>query len=68
MIPTPEEHFGINAGKVYWALNEEQPLTVNQLSRETKLRKDEIDGALGWLAREGKVIITSDKPLKFTRL
>jgi hypothetical protein len=66
--PTPEEHFGMSAGKVYWALNEEKAQSINQIVRETKLRKDDVLGALGWLAREGKIEIAEDRPMRFKRL
>ncbi len=67
-VLTPEEHFGVSAGEVYWDLNEEEPRSVTQIIRGTKLKRDVVIGALGWLAREGKIVITDEKPMKFKRL
>ncbi|MEM7825269.1 MAG: winged helix-turn-helix domain-containing protein [Candidatus Aenigmatarchaeota archaeon] len=57
----PEEVFGVNAGKVWHALNSKGPLTASMISKETKLKINEVYGALGWLGREGKIEIINDK-------
>lgn len=46
------------AGLVWEALNASGMLTVKGLKKATKLKEKEIYAALGWLGREGKVIIT----------
>lgn len=47
--------FGINAGKVWEALDSRGSLTRNQLIKHTNLKKDEFQGAVGWLAKENKI-------------
>ena len=47
--------FGINAGKVWRALDSRGSLTRNQLIKHTNLKKDEFQGAVGWLAKENKI-------------
>jgi len=54
------ETIGTAAGAVWQALNAADTLGLKQIKKETKLKKDEIYAALGWLAREGKVNITAD--------
>jgi len=69
---TPEENisiettFGTNAGKVWQALNKIGTATPLMIRNETKLSPEEVFGALGWLAREGKLIQLKDgKLIKF---
>ncbi|MGC8812034.1 MAG: winged helix-turn-helix domain-containing protein [Candidatus Aenigmatarchaeota archaeon] len=57
----PEEVFGVNAGKVWGVLKAKGPLTANAIAKEAKLKINEVYGALGWLGREGKIEIISDK-------
>ena len=54
MIGVTEE-FGLNAGRVWMALDSCGPLTETQLVEETGLREHEIYAAVGWLARENKI-------------
>ncbi|MCM1036474.1 MAG: winged helix-turn-helix domain-containing protein [Bacteroides sp.] len=54
------ETIGTAAGAVWQALSTADALGLKQIKKETKLKKDEILAALGWLAREGKVSITPD--------
>jgi len=62
----PETSFGQNAGKVWTALNKLGTATPLMLRNETKLSTEEVYGALGWLAREGKLSQMRDgKLLKF---
>lgn len=51
------ESIGTWAGEVYKALesSEGQVLGMKQLKKATKLKKDELMAALGWLGREGKL-------------
>ena len=52
------EAIGTWAGLVWNALNGKDVVAgLKQLKKETKLKKEEIFAAIGWLAREGKVEI-----------
>ncbi|MEA3343463.1 MAG: winged helix-turn-helix domain-containing protein [archaeon] len=50
-----EKMFGMSAGKVWKALNKDGGKSVALLSKETKLKANEVYAALGWLGREGKI-------------
>ena len=54
------ESIGTWAGEVYKALenSDTRMLGMKQVKKATKLKKDEIMAALGWLGREGKIVIT----------
>ncbi len=52
-----EECFGNFAGKVWAALKETGAMNVLELSRKAKIKTTDVIGALGWLAREGKISI-----------
>ncbi|MDE5887603.1 MAG: winged helix-turn-helix domain-containing protein [Muribaculaceae bacterium] len=56
------ESIGTWAGEVYKALEstDTHNLGMKQLKKATKLKKDEIMSALGWLGREGKIVITEN--------
>ncbi len=47
--------FGVNAGKVWKALDSHGSLTKNQLIEHTNLKVDEFYAAVGWLAKENKI-------------
>lgn len=47
--------FGINAGKVWKALNSWGSRTESQLIENTRLSAKEVHAAIGWLARENKI-------------
>jgi len=49
------DEFGLNAGRVWRALNSCGPLNEIQLIEETCLRENEVFAAVGWLARENKI-------------
>ena len=51
------ESIGTWAGEVYKALEnaEANCLGMKQLKKVTKLKKDELMAAIGWLGREGKL-------------
>lgn len=51
---------GANAGQLWEALSTAEALGIKQIKKITKLKKEEIFAALGWLAREGKVNIATD--------
>ena len=58
------EIIGTNAGTVWVALNDAQALGVKQLKKITKLKDKELYAALGWLAREGKILIAEGEDEK----
>ena len=51
------EKIGIDAGKVWSLLDEKGRLTETALKNAVKLTYKDLYAALGWLAREEKVII-----------
>jgi DNA-binding GntR family transcriptional regulator len=54
---TVEEIFGIKAGIVWNALNQNGPSSITDLVKATSVSREEIYGALGWLARENKITV-----------
>lgn len=56
------DSIGTWAGEVYKALesSETRMLGFKLLKKATKLKKDEIMAALGWLGREGKIMIADN--------
>ena len=55
---------GTNAGSVWNALNEADALGLKQIKKITKLKDKELSAALGWLAREGKILIAEGEDEK----
>lgn len=51
---------GANAGAVWQVLNEADAMGVKQIKKVTKLKDKEVFAAIGWLAREGKLMIDVD--------
>lgn len=56
------ESIGTWAGEVYKALEsaDTKILGLKSLKKATKLKKDELMAALGWLGREGKITLTTN--------
>lgn len=56
------ENIGTWAGEVYKALDKSDTrmLGLKTVKKVTKLRKDQLMAAFGWLAREGKIVLTMD--------
>lgn len=52
---------GYNAGLVWNALNEDDALGLKQIKKVTKLKDKELYAALGWLARENKILIAENE-------
>jgi hypothetical protein len=50
---------GTNAGTVYRFLFDHEAATATTLKKETGLTARQVDQALGWLAREAKVVATT---------
>lgn len=53
------ESIGTWAGEVYKALEnaDDRALGLKALKKATKLKKDELMAAFGWLGREGKIAL-----------
>ncbi len=60
-----EEIFGTDAGKVWNSLSDGTSLTVAQISKKTKVPPSRVYAALGWLAREGKLVLEGTTLQKF---
>ncbi|MRS04872.1 hypothetical protein EG832_16900 [bacterium] len=54
---TVESLFGINAGIVWKALNQNGSSNIRNLVKSTSLSREEVFGALGWLGRENKLVM-----------
>ena len=54
------EQIGVNAGKVWSILDETGYQNVKDLKDATKLIYNDLYAALGWLAREGKIVIETE--------
>lgn len=50
------EFFGTKAGKIWEALRD-GPKTMTQLQKVTGMTQKEVCMGLGWLAREGKIVV-----------
>ena len=50
-----KELMGMNAGKVWAKKKKKGKRTLKQIRKDCKLTERDTYGALGWLAREGKV-------------
>lgn len=57
MVSTKDvvEEFGNSAGKVWMELNSHGPLNEKDLLKNTRLSKNNVYAAIGWLARENKI-------------
>jgi hypothetical protein len=56
-----QEEIGITAGVIWQALSTKGELSLAKLNREVKGDAPIFDWAIGWLAREDKVVITRKK-------
>jgi hypothetical protein len=54
---TVESIFGTKAGIVWKALNQNGSSNIGDLVRITSMSREEVNGALGWLGREGKILV-----------
>ena len=61
------EKIGINAGLVWVAL-ENGELNVKAVKKATKLTEKDLNLALGWLAREGKISFKEEEGELFVAL
>ncbi len=62
------EKIGINAGKVWAILDETGRQNVKEVKKAVKLTDKELYAALGWLGREGKVVMEEDEKEIFISL
>ncbi len=56
-----EQEIGITAGAIWHALNTKGELSLADLKRQVKGKTPVFDWAIGWLAREDKIDIRSEK-------
>ena len=56
-----QEEIGITAGAIWQALNTLGDLSLARLKKEVKGKTPVFDWAIGWLAREDKIVITREK-------
>lgn len=56
-----QEEIGTTAGAIWQALNAKDELTLEHLKREVMGKVPVFDWAIGWLAREDKLVITPEK-------
>lgn len=56
------ESIGTWAGEAYKALenSDTHMLGLKELKKATKLKKDQLMAAIGWLGREGKLVLTEN--------
>ncbi|MDE7376549.1 MAG: winged helix-turn-helix domain-containing protein [Muribaculaceae bacterium] len=50
----------MNAGALWNVLNDAESMGIKQIKKVTKLKDKEVYAAIGWLAREGKLMIDVD--------
>jgi hypothetical protein len=51
-----DANIGTNAGKIWASLSEVPKQTISSLEKTTKLKKEDILLALGWLFKEEKIV------------
>ena len=56
-----QDEIGTEAAVIWQALNSKRKLSLAQLKREVKGKSPLFDWAIGWLAREDKVVISREK-------
>lgn len=57
-----QEVIGLFAGKVWTVLSSEKDsLEINSLKKLTSLSDSDLWAAIGWLARENKIVLSSEK-------
>ena len=56
-----QEEIASTAGIIWHALNDRGELSLTKLKKEVNGKTPVFDWAVGWLAREDKIVITSEK-------
>jgi hypothetical protein len=65
----PEAIFGFDAGKVWGVLNAtKKALSITEIMKLGKLKRDDVLAGLGWLGREGKIEVLKQKDGMLFRL
>ncbi len=62
------DQIGDTAGLIWHQLNENGPLTFTQLAKDVEAPRDVILQAIGWLAREDKVVLEDSRGKKIVAL
>lgn len=62
------EEIGLAAGKIWKYLEKTGEASPSKLASDTGLNTKDVQRAIGWLAREGKLIIESDGRTEVFRL
>ncbi len=55
------EEIGTTAGVIWHALDDKSDVSLATLKKEAKGKSPVFDWAIGWLAREDKILITPEK-------
>lgn len=55
-----KEQIGVNAGIVWQVLYRNDPMTSEELAKECKLNLPDTAAAIGWLAREDKILFQQE--------
>jgi hypothetical protein len=55
------EEIGTMAGAIWHTLEANGEMTMAKLKKDVKATSPLFDWAIGWLAREGKIILTTEK-------
>jgi hypothetical protein len=63
-----QEEIGSTAGMIWHMLDAKGDLSLAQLKKEVNGKTPIFDWAIGWLAREDKVVITQEKRSFYIRL
>jgi Winged helix-turn-helix domain (DUF2582) len=62
------EEIGTTAGAIWHALEKSGELTLSGLKKQVNIASPLFDWAIGWLAREHKIILTKDNRSWLVRL
>jgi hypothetical protein len=63
------EQIGVNAGLVWKALNEGGKLSLKEVKKVTRIKTEkDVFAALGWLAKEGKLVFDESEGEIFVSL
>jgi hypothetical protein len=55
------ENIGTMAGAIWQTLDANGEMTLSKLKKDVKASSPVFDWAIGWLAREDKIILTTEK-------
>jgi len=66
--PSYVARIGQTAGLVWHVLNENGPLNLSQIIKKVDRPRDEVMQAIGWLAREDKLVFSEQGRARFVAL